>query len=196
MLSYSYSFLSVILYYQYSFSLLKYYQKVTNHKVTKSQIWREIYQPNILIIPKNFVLLCQYYAKTMKEPIYTHPMQQPTAVRKASMMAGTSLLGGHFHVGAEFDFWGAFRTRSPFFLFFLSSHSPFHPAKNPSLAMATAIPRCRPIILNPVAGMPRCSPPTACAASACLLANTSSRPLNKLQNKSIFSCSTYNKGVM
>jgi len=40
----------------------------------------------------------------MKEPIYTHPMQQPTAVRKASMMAGTSLLGGHFHVGAEFDF--------------------------------------------------------------------------------------------
>jgi len=29
----------------------------------------------------------------MKEPICTHPMQQqPTAVRKASMMAGTSLL--------------------------------------------------------------------------------------------------------
>ena len=39
-----------------------------------------------MIIPKNFVLLCQYYAKTMKESIYTHPMQQqPTAVRKASM---------------------------------------------------------------------------------------------------------------
>ena len=33
----------------------------------------------------------------MKEPINTHPMQQqPTAVRKASMMAGTSLLGGAF----------------------------------------------------------------------------------------------------
>ena len=32
----------------------------------------------------------------MKEPINTHPMQQqPTAVRKASMMAGPSLLGGY-----------------------------------------------------------------------------------------------------
>jgi len=41
----------------------------------------------------------------MKESIYTHPMQQqPTSVRKASMMAGSSQLGGHFYVGAEFDF--------------------------------------------------------------------------------------------
>ena len=41
---------------------------------------------------ENICYFCKHInAKTMKEPINTHPMQQQlTAVRKASMMAGTS----------------------------------------------------------------------------------------------------------
>ena len=41
---------------------------------------------------ENICYFCKHInAKTMKEPINTHPMQQqPTAVRKASMMAGSS----------------------------------------------------------------------------------------------------------
>ena len=47
---------------------------------------------------ENICYFCKHInAKTMKEPINTHPMQQqPTAVRKASMMAGSSQLGGVF----------------------------------------------------------------------------------------------------
>ena len=53
-----------------------------------------------------------------------------------------------------------------FYLASVCSLSRSSRARRSWMPMATAIPRCRPIILNPVAGMPRCSPPTACAASA------------------------------